>query len=236
MRALFVTLSLLLLGAPVAGEDRYALARRYLVEQEISPYVGDRRVLAAMSKVPREEFLPLYARPLAYRNSPLPIGEGQTISQPIVVAMMSEALSLGGDERVLEVGTGSGYQAAILAELAKEVYTIEIVDSLAKSAEENLVRVGYRNVRVRSGDGYAGWPEKAPFDAIIITAAAPRIPEPLIAQLAVGGRLVLPIVREGRQFLEVHTKRESGTTSKSLGEVRFVPMTGAVRREGRATQ
>jgi protein-L-isoaspartate(D-aspartate) O-methyltransferase len=188
--------------------------------------VRDRRVLDAIGKVPRHEFVPPHQIAHAYENRPLPIGEGQTISQPFVVAAMSEALELGGEERVLEIGTGSGYQAAILAELAAEVFTIEIVPSLAERAEGLLARLGYANVHVRHGDGYAGWPEQAPFDAIVVTAAPDHVPEPLLEQLAEGGRMVIPVGPLHAQELILLTRDASGIRRSRFMDVRFVPMTG----------
>jgi len=178
-----------------------------------------------MRKVPRHELVPRNVRAQAHADRPLPIGEGQTISQPYIVAYMTEQLGLKGGERVLEVGTGSGYQAAVLAELAAEVYSIEIVPALARRAAADLARLGYRNVTVREGDGYRGWPEKAPFDAIMVTAAPPEVPAPLIDQLKAGGRLVLP-VGESYQELLLITKDERGVKRQRLIPVRFVPMTG----------
>jgi len=149
--------------------------------------IRDCKVLEAMAKVPRHEFVPEAYRDMAYSDTPLPIGEGQTISQPYIVALMTEALELNPGDRVLEVGTGSGYHAAVLSEIAKEVYTIEIIESLGRTAEERLKRLGYKNVKVRIGDGYLGWQEYAPFDAIIVTCAPEHIPQPLVEQLAEGG-------------------------------------------------
>ena len=182
-----------------------------------------------MRAVPRHEFVPARWRPLAYADQALPIGEGQTISQPYVVAVMTELAHLQPDSRVLEVGTGSGYQAAVLAEVAGEVYSIEIVQTLAQSAQKTLRRLGYESVRVRHGDGYRGWPEAAPFDAILVTAAAPRVPPALIAQLAVGGRLVIPVGEGARQQLEVHERTPQGVDVERLLPVLFVPMTGEAR-------
>jgi protein-L-isoaspartate(D-aspartate) O-methyltransferase len=185
------------------------------------------RTMAAMAKVPREDFVRPIDEDSAYLNMPLPIGYGQTISQPYIVALMTDLLDLQGGERVLEIGTGSGYQAAILATLAREVYSIEVVEPLALAAAETLARLGYRNVEVRSGDGAKGWPEKAPFDAIIVTAAAGEgVPPDLIAQLRPGGRMVIP-VGKGRwsQNLLLITKDAAGhVTEKSVLPVAFVPL------------
>jgi protein-L-isoaspartate(D-aspartate) O-methyltransferase len=181
-----------------------------------------------MRKVPRHELVPAAVRAQAYDDHPLPIGHEQTISQPYIVAFMTEALGLRGGETVLEVGTGSGYQAAVLAEIAARVHTIEIVEPLAARARVDLARLGYRNVQVRAGDGYQGWPEAAPFDAIVVTAAAPRIPPPLLAQLKDGGRLVIP-VGEDDQSLMVITRTGDRHTEQRVLPVRFVPMTGRVR-------
>jgi protein-L-isoaspartate(D-aspartate) O-methyltransferase len=210
--------------------DAYAQAREGMVREQIeSRQVVDRRTLAALRKVPRHLFVPADQAPLAYADHPLPIGHEQTISQPYIVAFMTEALGLQGGETVLEVGTGSGYQAAVLAEIATRVYTIEIVAPLAREARARLGGLGYRNVEVRAGDGYQGWPEKAPFDAIMVTAAAPRVPQPLKDQLKDGGRLVLPVGEE-YQELVLLTRRGDRYEERRLLPVRFVPMTGAVRR------
>jgi protein-L-isoaspartate(D-aspartate) O-methyltransferase len=204
-------------------------AREAMVRDQIEARgIRDARTLAAMRKVPRHELVPADVRGRAYADSPLPIGHRQTISQPYIVAFMTEALGLRGGEKVLEVGTGSGYQAAVLAEIAALVYTIEIVAPLADRARNDLERLGYSNVQVRAGDGYVGWPEAAPFDAIIVTAAAPRIPEPLLAQLKDGGRLVIP-VGEDDQSLIVLTRNGSHFAERKVLPVRFVPMTGNVR-------
>ncbi|MEN8181882.1 MAG: protein-L-isoaspartate(D-aspartate) O-methyltransferase [Myxococcota bacterium] len=205
-------------------------AREMLVRELEAAGVRDPRVLAALRAVPRHEFVPPPERARAYENRPLPIGEGQTISQPFVVAAMSEALELSGDERVLEIGTGSGYQAAVLAELAEEVFSIEIVPSLAREAAERLSRLGYDRVHVRQGDGYAGWPEEAPFDAIVVTAAPDHVPKPLMDQLALGGRLVLPVGPLSAQELVLVTRDEDGTHQRRFMDVRFVPMTGRAQQ------
>jgi len=183
-------------------------------EQIRSRGVVDPRVLAAMGKVPRDRFVPDDVAERAYDDRPLPIGHGQTISQPYIVGYMSEALGVLPDHRVLEIGTGSGYQAAILGELAKEVYTIEIVTELASRAESTLRELGYSNVHVRAGDGYAGWPEQAPFDRIMVTAAPEQIPQPLLDQLAVGGRLVAPVgAQRDAQWITIADKTEQASSS-----------------------
>lgn len=202
-----------------------------VAEQMAARDISDERVLSAMRTVPRHEFVPPQYRRDAYLDQPLPIGGGQTISQPYIVALMTQLLELDGSERVLEVGTGSGYQAAVLSRLAKEVYSIEIDPELAKRAAEQLARLGYDNVHVRAGDGFFGWPEAAPFDAIIVTAVAPRLPEKLAAQLRDGGRIVLPIGRGTRQDLKVGVKREGTVELRSHGGVLFVPMTGEIQEE-----
>ena len=204
-------------------------ARGWLLAELRHEGIRDDRVLNVIARVPREEFVRPQDRGRAYADEALPIGGGQTISQPYTVALMSQLLQLRGDERVLEIGTGSGYQAAVLAELAREVYSIEIDPGLAVSARERLGRLGYHNVKVRTGDGWYGWEEEAQFDAIIITAAAPYIPERLIAQLKPGGRLVMPLGDAGRQSL-IRARKQGGELKvKRFTDVLFVPMTGAVR-------
>ncbi len=187
--------------------------------------VRDPRVLEAVRKVPRHRFVPASVETGAYRDHPLDIGHRQTISQPYVVAFMTEALELKGGEKILEIGTGSGYQAAVLAEIASQVFTIEIVPELADRARRSLEALGYRNVHVRAGDGYRGWPEAAPFDAIMVTAAPDHVPQPLVEQLAQGGRLVLP-VGDVIQELKLLRKTAKGIEEETLLPVRFVPMTG----------
>lgn len=213
------------------AQSSFDIQRESMVREQIEDRgIRDPKVLAAMRKVPRHLFVSPDLRDLAYvSDSPLPIGEDQTISQPYVVAFMTEALGLSGGEVVLEIGTGSGYQAAVLAEIAREVYTIEIVPSLAKRSEKILRELGYSNIHVRCGDGYWGWPQAAPFDAIIITAATPKVPPPLIDQLKVGGRLVAP-VGEWFQELMVTTKTQQGIQTQSVLPVRFVPMTGEAQK------
>lgn len=204
-----------------------------MVEEQLRARgIRDTLVLGAMSRVPRHELVPPAYRAHAYADGPLPIGEGQTISQPFVVAYMTQQLRLAGTERVLEVGTGSGYQAAVLAEMGTEVYTIEIVPALARRAAKDLARLGYANVHVREGDGYKGWPEAAPFDAVIVTAAPDRVPPPLVDQLALGGRMIIPLGEGPDQTLVLLTRDAEGVHRKELLPVRFVPMTGEIRDKG----
>jgi protein-L-isoaspartate(D-aspartate) O-methyltransferase len=214
-----------------SATDSDAESRARMVETQIvARGVRDPRVLSAMRKVPRHLFVDPSQRPQAYEDHPLPIPGNQTISQPYIVALMTELLELQPKERVLEIGTGSGYQSAVLGELAGEVYTIEIVPELARSAAARLKELRYHNVFVREGDGYRGWPEHAPFDAIIVTAAPERIPQPLIEQLAPGGVMVIPV---GGFFQELKVFRKSAdgrTTEKDILPVRFVPMTGEVEK------
>ena len=215
-----------------AAQDPTAAARERMVAEQIEARgVRDPRVLEAMRTVPRHEFVPQGERHRAHADHPLPIGHRQTISQPYVVALMTELAQVGPRSRVLEIGTGSGYQAAILAKVAKEVWSIEIVEPLARESAERLARLGFRNVTVRAGDGYAGWPEQAPFDAIVVTAAPPEIPQPLLDQLAVGGRLVAPVGGVSQE-LTVVVRTATGTKSERVGGVRFVPMTGEAQRRG----
>jgi protein-L-isoaspartate(D-aspartate) O-methyltransferase len=216
--------------APDSEDRGFALAREEMVAKQIEARgVKDKATLAAMRKVPRHLFVPPEARGQAYEDHPLPIGHGQTISQPYIVAFMTGAAGLRGGETVLEIGTGSGYQSAVLAEIVARVFSIEIVAPLAEASAALLKRLGYETVSVRSGDGYLGWPEAAPFDAILVTAAAPRIPEPLEQQLKDGGRLVVP-VGEDWQELVVVTRRGDRFEEKRVLPVRFVPMTGEVRK------
>jgi protein-L-isoaspartate(D-aspartate) O-methyltransferase len=213
------------------GDDAaLARAREQMVASQIAARgVRDPRTLAALREVPRPLFVPGESRAQAYDDHPIPIGHGQTISQPYIVAFMTEAAGLRGGETVLEVGTGSGYQAAVLARIAARVYTIEIVAPLAEASAALLKSLGYTNVSVRAGDGYLGWPEAAPFDAILVTAAAPRIPEPLKQQLKDGGRLVLPVGDEWQELVVV-TRRGERFEERRVLPVRFVPMTGKVRQ------
>jgi len=214
------------------GSDTDAARRAKMVEAQIAARgVRDPRVLAAMRKVPRHLFVESTARGEAYEDRPVPIGNNQTISQPYIVALMTELLELPPHARVLEIGTGSGYQSAVLGEIAAEVYSIEILPDLARAAADKLKELGYTNVEVRAGDGYRGWAEHAPFDGIIVTAAPEKIPQPLIDQLAVGGRMVIP-VGGFFQELKVFTKEKDGRiTEKDMIPVRFVPMTGEIEKQ-----
>ena len=218
--------------SPSAWAGEYNALREKMVRQDIAGRgVRDQLVLGAMRKIPRHLFVSKRIRWQAYDDHPLPIGEGQTISQPYVVALMTEALKLKGDERVLEVGTGSGYQAAVLAEIVSEVYSIEIRPELAESAKRVLTENGYTNVWVKAGDGYYGWPEKAEFDAVIVTAAANHIPPQLIQQLKVGGRLIIPLGRTTySQYLTLVTKKKDTVEVDQLGAVVFVPMVGTMQK------
>jgi protein-L-isoaspartate(D-aspartate) O-methyltransferase len=210
----------------------WAAARARMVDETLaSRGVKNPRVLEAMRTVPRHEFVPAEHRRYAYGDHSLPIGHDQTISPPYIVAIMAEVAAIGPQQRVLEIGTGSGYGAAVLAQLASEVYTIEILEPLAKRAEQTLHRLEYENVHVRHGDGYQGWPDAAPFDAIVVTAAPRTVPEPLKAQLKVGGRLVVP-VGDRIQYLRVITRTKDGSfVEDPLFEVRFVPMAGEAQRK-----
>jgi protein-L-isoaspartate(D-aspartate) O-methyltransferase len=200
--------------------------REKMVETQIKARgVKDPRVLSALLKVERHRFVPEEYLGSAYSDQPLPIGEGQTISQPYIVALMTELLELKGNEKVLEIGTGSGYQAAILAELAKEVYSIEIIEPLTLTAKNRLLELGYQNINVKAGDGYLGWPEAAPFDAIIITCAPDHVPKPLVDQLKEGGRMVLPVGAH-MQDLKKIVKRSGKIETTDIIPVVFVPMTG----------
>jgi len=217
-------------ATPSINEDQLRERRELMVSEQLQNRdIKDPRVLEAMRKVPRHQFVPGDLIGEAYEDNPLPIMMGQTISQPYIVGYMTQALQLRGDERVLEIGTGSGYQAAVLAELASEVYTIEILPDLAAHARSALNALGYANIRTRVGDGYAGWPEAAPFDRIIVTAAPDHVPQPLIEQLRVGGKMIIP-VGSGEQELVLIEKGERGTSRRSTIPVRFVPMTGEAQR------
>lgn len=200
-------------------------ARERLIEQ-LAREISDERLLGVMDKVPREAFVPSVSRRFAYEDRPLPIGEGQTISQPFIVALMTQALELVGREKVLELGTGSGYQAAILAEMARQVITIERLPRLAQSAKRTLEKLGYTNVQVHLAEKTLGWRAEAPYDAIMVTAAAPRIPQELLNQLVVGGRLVIPVGSRWEQDLLQVRKQKKGVTVTNLTPCRFVPLIG----------
>jgi protein-L-isoaspartate(D-aspartate) O-methyltransferase len=226
-----------LAGGGAEAQDPYAREREALLKEiaamardtrfETGRAVFGERVMAAMAKVPRHLFVPAAYGPLSYLNRPLPIGQGQTISQPYIVALMTELLDAKPGDTVLEIGTGSGYQTAVLAELVARVYSIEIVEPLGRRAESLLAKLGYKNIAVKIGDGYGGWPEHAPFDAIIVTAAAPSVPPALAAQLKSGGRMVIPVGGQNDvQFLQVMMKQPDGSIATQMNlPVRFVPLT-----------
>lgn len=209
-------------GATV--RDDWSRRRLRMVEEQIRARgIRSESVLAAMRKVPRHLFVPVPVRTAAYEDHPLPIGQGQTISQPYIVAYMTEAADVAGDETVLEIGTGSGYQAAVLAELAKTVYTIEIIPELATSARNTLASLDYKNVFAKTGDGYRGWPEHAPYDAILVTAAPEQVPEALVAQLAPGGKMIVPVGTVYQEMVIIE-KTRGGIVQRRTIPVRFVPM------------
>jgi protein-L-isoaspartate(D-aspartate) O-methyltransferase len=219
--------------APSRIDPTQAARDKMVDETIVARDIHDPRVIAALRTVPRHEFVPPELQARAYEDNALAIGFDQTISQPYIVAAMTEAAHVGPGTKVLEIGTGSGYQAAVLAELRADVYSIEIVEPLAKRTHATLARLGYTKLHLRIGDGSLGWPEAAPFDAIIATAAPTQVPQPLLDQLRVGGRLVIPVGPEhGDQDLRVITKTAAGTTSETLYPVRFVPMTGRARGSG----
>jgi protein-L-isoaspartate(D-aspartate) O-methyltransferase len=217
--------------SPTTVADFAAQRERMVKEQLIMRGINGERVLAAVRKVPREEFVPEQFRAASYADQPLPIGYDQTISQPFIVAFMTEELRPQPQDRVLEIGTGSGYQAAILAELVAEVYSIEIIEPLAKTAEATLQRLGYQNVHVKVGDGYKGWPERAPFDAVIVTCAPDHIPQPLVDQLKDHGRMIIPVGPMGDQELYLLEKENGQLRQRSVTPVRFVPMTGEAQKK-----
>jgi len=226
-------LTLLSIGGGVAGnEETYTEQRRRMVREQLQGRdIRDPRVLAAMSTVPRHLFVPFLYRDRSYEDHPLPIDDGQTISQPYIVAFMTQALNIKAEEKVLEVGTGSGYQAAVLAHLTDAVYSVEINRKLANLARRTLDDLGYGRVHLKTGDGYRGWEEHAPFDAIIVTCAAERIPPPLLQQLGEGGRMILPLKHSASsEKLTLITKKNGKTKSLVLMDVRFVPMTGEVKK------
>jgi protein-L-isoaspartate(D-aspartate) O-methyltransferase len=239
LKSLIVCLAWLVMAGPGLADDPYRDARMAMVK-EIEQHVRetslaldkeslDPRVMDAMATVPRHRLVPERIRSSAYENRPLSIGHGQTISQPYIVAVMTDLLKTTPSSRVLEIGTGSGYQAAILAEVVEQVYTIEIIEPLGELARENLAKLGYTNIETRIGDGYYGWEEQAPFDAIVVTAAASHIPPPLIEQLAAGGRMIIPVgSRFMVQQLVLVEKDETGqVTTRQILPVRFVPLTGS---------
>jgi len=228
-RASIVVACLVLAARPAAAQDAFAKARREMVEQQIAGReVRDSATLRAMLSVPRHEFVPANLSANAYADFPLPIGYGQTISQPYIVAFMTEQLGLSPRSRVLEVGTGSGYQAAVLAEIAGDVYTMEIVPQLSREADARLRLRGYGRVHTRNADGFYGWPDAAPFDAIIVTAAAGFVPPPLVEQLRPGGRMVIPVgsVYGAQNLVLVRKAPDGAITTRTLLPVRFVPLTG----------
>jgi protein-L-isoaspartate(D-aspartate) O-methyltransferase len=208
-------------------DPTYAKERERMVRDQLeSRDIRDERVLEAMRSVPRHRFVPEQHRHLAYADGPLPIGNGQTISQPYIVALMTQLLELRGTETVLEIGTGSGYQAAILAHLAQEIHTIELHGSLAQHAQAILNSLGLSNVHVHIGDGSKGWPKNSPYDGIIVTAAAPRVPKPLLEQISEGGRLVIPVGSRGGQFLERWVRQDTDYRREQIAPVAFVPLYG----------
>lgn len=218
---------------PDPDEREFIRLRSRMVEQQlVAGGIDDKRVLDAMNRVPRHRFVPTHMRHLAYADSPLPIGHKQTISQPLIVAMMTQLSRPAAKARALDVGTGSGYQAAILAELVDKVYSIEILEPLANESRERLRSLGYDNIEVRCGDGYRGWPEHAPFDVIIVAAAPDHVPQPLIEQLAPEGRLLIPVGPRFMQSLLVIEKRSDGTIRRrKVSPVAFVPMTGEAQKK-----
>jgi protein-L-isoaspartate(D-aspartate) O-methyltransferase len=220
-------------AADQADGDPYSAARRRMVEEQLRRRdIRDSRVLEAMGRVARDRFVPPESRRRAYNDYPLPIGLDQTISQPYIVALMTQLARPAPESRALEIGVGSGYQAAILAELCREVYGIEIHEPLAAAASQRLAALGYRNVAVRSGDGYRGWAERAPFDVIVVSAAPDHVPQPLADQLAPGGRLVIPVGRYSQELLLVEKQADGSLLRTSVVPVQFVPMTGeAEKRE-----
>src|SRR2546423_8132699 len=219
-------------GQQVPTPADFAAQRQRMVEQQLKARgIKDERVLAAMAKVRREEFVPADERGDAYEDGPLPIGFDQTISQPYIVAFMTEQLRLKPSDRLLEIGSGSGYQAAVLAELVADVYTIEIIEPLAKTAEATLQRLGYENVHLKIGDGYHGWPEEAPFDAIIVTCAPENVPQPLVNQLKDGGRMVIPVGDRFAQQLYLLEKKNGQLKESATLPVRFVPMQRESRKQ-----
>ena len=228
MRVLLGCLLLLAPALPAQGAGDYDAARRQMVARQLAARdIKDKRVLAAMALVPRHEFVPINMRGRAYGDHPLPIGQGQTISQPYIVAFMSQAVAIEPGDKVLEIGTGSGYQAAVLAAMGAQVYSVEIIPELARRAGELLKRLGYA-VRLKVGDGNYGWPQEAPFDAILVTAAARRIPPKLVEQLKRGGRMIIPVGPDSwaEELMLVSKDAQGKVTRRSLMAVRFVPLVG----------
>lgn len=229
MKGIWVALLMGVAGARLlqvpSMEDAHAAARARMVREQLLPRgISHPGVLAALGRVPRHAFVPEAFRDMAYADHPLPIGHGQTISQPYVVAFMTQAVEPHPTDRVLEIGTGSGYQAAVISTLVRQVYSIELLEPLARRATEDLQRLGYRNVRVRCADGYMGWPEEAPFDAILVTCAPEQVPQPLIDQLREGGRMIIPVgSREAQELVLLH-KRGGQLQRRAVLPVRFVPM------------
>jgi protein-L-isoaspartate(D-aspartate) O-methyltransferase len=220
---------------PKPGEDpRFVEARRRMVETDLRDRdITDKRVLKVMGRIPRHRFVPEELQQVAYADHPLPIGRDQTISQPYIVALMTQLVRPKPESRALDIGTGSGYQAAVLAELCKEVYSIEILKPLAEQARKRLARLGYKNVTVRCGDGYRGWPKHAPFDVIIVAAAPDHVPKPLVDQLAPGGRLVIPVGRWYQELILIEKQKDGTVRRKSVTGVAFVPMTGEAEKRGK---
>jgi len=235
---LLATVNCFFCPVTVTAEDSFALARQRMVYElaHCRQSITNAPVLVAMGKVPRHEFVPAHVRSQAYLNRPLPIGHGQPISEPYVVAFMTEKIEPRPTDRVLEIGTGSGYQAAVLAELTSEVYTIEIINDLASRAAATLQRLGYTNVYTRAGDGYKGWPEAAPFDAIVVTCSPENVPQPLIDQLKEGGRMIIPIGPSNRQELVLLHKHDGKLDRQAVLPIHFVPMTGEAQGSRRQKQ
>jgi protein-L-isoaspartate(D-aspartate) O-methyltransferase len=228
---LLSVVNVMLCPVTATADESFILARQRMVYDlaNCRQSITNARVLAAMGKVPRHEFVPVRLRSQAYLNRPLPIGHGQPISEPYVVAFMTEKIEPKPTDRVLEIGTGSGYQAAVLAELTSEVYTIEIIKDLANRAAATLQRLGYTNVYVRAGDGYKGWPEAAPFDAIIVTCSPAEVPQPLIDQLKEGGQMIIPVGSFNHQELVLLHKHDGRLDRQGVLPIHFVPMTGEAR-------
>ena len=208
--------------------------RRHMVEDQLRRRdIRDERILEVMGRIPREEFVRPSDRALAYDDGPLPIGHGATISQPFIVALMTQSIAPCPGDRVLEIGTGSGYQAAVLGDITAEVYSIEILEELSRTATARLEKLGYDNIQIRAGDGYRGWPDRAPFDAIVVTAAPPEVPAPLLEQLAPGGRMIIPVGRIDQELLVI-VRTEGGLERQRVIPVRFVPMTGEAQEPPRS--